>query len=63
MLSDRSIKPSSLSIKDLPWQILWNKDKCTLCGSCTAVCPIHAIELGAFRKRTIHLSPTPLLTG
>jgi glutamate synthase (NADPH/NADH) large chain len=54
MLSDRSIKPSSLSIKDLPWQIFWNKDKCTLCGSCTAVCPVHAIELGAFRKRTIH---------
>ncbi|OQX14088.1 MAG: glutamate synthase [Desulfobacteraceae bacterium IS3] len=62
MLSDRSIKPSSLSIKDLPWQILWNKDKCTLCGSCTAVCPVHAIELGAFRKRTIRvpdLSPSP----
>ncbi|QTA92635.1 glutamate synthase-related protein [Desulfonema magnum] len=56
MSSDRAITPSTLSVKDLPWQILWNKDKCTLCGSCTAVCPVNAIELGVFRKRTIHAS-------
>ncbi len=56
MLSDRSITPSSLSIRDLPWQINWNNSKCTLCGRCTAVCPVHAIELGVFRKRTIHAS-------
>jgi glutamate synthase (NADPH/NADH) large chain len=56
MLSDRPIAPSSLSIKDLPWQVLWNMDKCTLCGRCTAICPVHAIELGVFRKRLVELS-------
>jgi glutamate synthase (NADPH/NADH) large chain len=53
MLPERSITPSTLSIKDLPWQIDWSKEKCTLCGSCTAVCPINAIELGVFRKRIV----------
>ena len=56
MLSNRPITPSTLSIKDLPWQILWDKDKCTLCGRCTAVCPVHAIELGVFRKRSLNPS-------
>ena len=53
MLSNRPITPSTLSIKDLPWQILWSKEKCTLCGQCTAVCPVSAIELGVFRKRIL----------
>lgn len=47
--------PSALSIKDLPWQIAWDRDKCTLCGRCTAVCPVNAIELGVFRKRTVEV--------
>jgi ferredoxin len=45
--------PSTLSIKDLPWQILWDKDKCTLCGRCTAVCPVNAIELGRFPQTPV----------
>ncbi len=53
MESERPITPSTLSIKDLPWQILWDKEKCTLCGKCTAVCPVNAIELGVFRKRLL----------
>jgi glutamate synthase (NADPH) large chain len=56
MLADRPITPSTLSVKDLPWQIAWHKDKCTLCGRCTAVCPVNAIELGVFRKRTLTTS-------
>ncbi len=53
MLSEGTITPSSLSIKDLTWQVHWSRDRCTLCGRCTAVCPVQAIELGVFRKRTV----------
>ena len=47
--------PSTLSIKDLPWQIHWGKDKCALCGNCTSVCPVRAIELGVHRKRVLQV--------
>ncbi|MGA2332119.1 MAG: glutamate synthase-related protein [Syntrophales bacterium] len=50
------LAPLTLSVKDLPWIILWDKEKCTLCGRCTAVCPVRAIELGVHRKRAINIS-------
>src|SRR5210317_990420 len=53
MEPERPITASTLSVKDLPWQIIWDKDTCTLCGKCTAVCPVNAIELGVFRKRIL----------
>jgi glutamate synthase (NADPH/NADH) large chain len=59
MQPNRPITPSTLSVKDLPWQILWDRDKCTLCGRCTAVCPVHAIELGVFRKRIVQADIDP----
>ena len=59
MQPNATITPSTLSVKDLPWQILWDKDKCALCGRCTAVCPVNAIELGVFRKRRIKVSLEP----
>jgi len=59
MLPDRPITPSTLSVKDLLWQIEWRKDKCTLCGRCTAVCPVNAIELGVFRQRGVTASIDP----
>jgi len=59
MPSNRPVTPSTLSVKDLPWQISWQKDKCSLCGSCTAVCPVNAIDLGVFRKRYIHADIDP----
>jgi len=49
------IEPSKLSVKDLPWQIRWSKEKCTLCGHCTTVCPVQAITLGVHRKRTLNV--------
>jgi glutamate synthase (NADPH/NADH) large chain len=45
--------PSALSTKDLRWKILWSKEKCSLCGKCTAVCPLRAIELTVHRKRSV----------
>lgn len=53
MSSNGKIVPSTLSVKDLPWQVLWRKDRCTLCGRCTAVCPVSAIELGVHRQRAV----------
>jgi len=53
MSTNGKITPSSLSLKDLIWQIEWDKDKCTLCGQCTAVCPVQTIELAVFRKRVV----------
>ncbi|HSV93801.1 MAG TPA: glutamate synthase-related protein, partial [Desulfobacterales bacterium] len=53
MQPERPIAPSTLSVKDHPWQIHWDREACTLCGKCTAVCPVNAIELGVFRKRLI----------
>ncbi len=54
MESMGKISPSTLSKSDLPWQIVWNREACTLCGRCTAVCPVRAIELGVHRKRTVN---------
>ncbi len=51
------LAPSTLSVKDLPWQVDWDIHTCTLCGRCTSVCPVNAIELGVFRKRIIHAKP------
>ncbi len=55
MESMGKINPSTLSTTDLPWQIVWSKEKCTLCGRCTAVCPVRAIELGVHSKRTLQV--------
>jgi glutamate synthase (NADPH/NADH) large chain len=56
MSTNGTIIPSSLSIKDLPWQVQWQQERCTLCGQCTAACPVHAIELGVFRQRLVETS-------
>ncbi len=53
MFSNGPITPSQLSLKDLPWLIYWDKEKCQLCGRCVAACPVRAIELGTFRKRIV----------
>lgn len=52
-----TIAPSTLSVKDLPWQVEWNRSNCALCGKCTSVCPVNAIELGVHRTRTVPTTP------
>ncbi len=56
MSSNGRIAPYTMSVKDLPWQIMWDKDRCTLCGRCTAVCPVTAIQLDVHRKRVLEVS-------
>jgi len=53
MESTAVITPSTLSVNDLPWQVDWDINTCALCGRCTSVCPVNAIELGVFRKRIL----------
>jgi len=50
-----TLHPSALSVRDLLWRVLWDKEKCTLCGKCTAVCPVRAIEIGVHRKRAMDI--------
>ncbi len=56
MSTNRSLEPSALSLNDLPWQVRYSNDRCTLCGQCTAVCPVKAIELKVYRKRIVKTS-------
>ena len=63
MPTNGTIAPSTLSTKDLPWQIAWDMEKCTLCGECTAVCPVGAIELKVYRKRRVAADFTPPAAG
>mgnify|MGYP003793180845 CR=1 FL=1 len=50
-----TLRPNLLSPRDLPWRIVWDRDRCTLCGRCTAACPTRSIELGVHRKRSLEV--------
>lgn len=48
-----TVKVNDLAIDDLPWQLEYKHDRCTLCGSCTASCPFGAIEAGVEKRRKV----------
>ncbi len=53
MVSVQSIPtaPGSLAPSDFHWIIEHREERCTLCGRCTSVCPVSAINLKFMRKR------------
>jgi len=51
-----------LSLKELPYIIRWRDDRCKRCGSCTAACPVKAIEATVKVQRVVQSEgpvPTP----
>ncbi len=57
-----TIKVNKLSRDDLPWQLEYNTDRCTMCGRCVASCPFNAIEAGVEKRRKItssDVTPNP----
>ncbi len=42
-----------LSLRELPYIVRWREDRCKRCGSCTAVCPVKAIEPTVKLLRTV----------
>ena len=50
----QAVRTQEISVNDLNWKIQYDKDRCTMCGSCVATCTIGAIKAGVIRlDRTI----------
>ena len=41
-----TVKINDLACNDLPWKVIYDTKRCTLCGSCVAACTFGAIEMG-----------------
>ncbi|MEZ0328315.1 MAG: glutamate synthase-related protein [Dissulfuribacterales bacterium] len=54
-VSSITSSPSDLTYADLPWLIEHREDRCAVCGKCTAVCPVQAIQLTYRRQRIVGL--------
>jgi glutamate synthase (NADPH) large chain len=55
-------KNHKLSVRELPYIVRWRDDRCKRCGSCTAVCPVKAIEPSVQVRRSVKsegATPTP----
>lgn len=56
------MKVNELAKDDLPWQIEYNSDRCTLCGKCVASCSFGAIKADVEKRRKVvseGVTPTP----
>jgi glutamate synthase (NADPH/NADH) large chain len=57
-----TMKVNEISRDDLDWQIEYNSDRCTMCGSCVAACPFQSIEASIEKRRKVvsdHYTPEP----
>ena len=41
-----AVKTQDIGVNDLPWKIEYHAERCTMCGSCVAVCPQSCITGG-----------------
>jgi glutamate synthase (NADPH/NADH) large chain len=46
-----TVKINDLACNDLPWKVIYDTDRCTLCGSCVAACTFGAIAPKIERRR------------
>jgi glutamate synthase (NADPH/NADH) large chain len=60
--AERLDQNHELTLHEFPYVIRWREDRCTRCGRCTSVCPVHAIEPTVFSQRIVKSEgsiPTP----
>ncbi len=48
-----TVKIHDATPNDLPWKIIYDASRCTLCGSCVAACSFRAIEAKIERRRMV----------
>jgi glutamate synthase (NADPH/NADH) large chain len=46
-----TVKINDLACNDLPWKVIYDTERCTLCGSCVAACTFDAIAPKVERRR------------
>jgi len=46
-----TVKINDLACNDLPWKVIYDTERCTLCGSCVAACTFGAIKPKVERRR------------
>lgn len=46
-----TVKINDLACNDLPWKVIYDTNRCTLCGSCVAACTFGAIKPKVERRR------------
>lgn len=55
-----TVRTQDSTFNDLPWKIEYEHERCTMCGSCVAVCTFGAIEAAVERRsRTISAGDQP----
>jgi glutamate synthase (NADPH/NADH) large chain len=47
----QTVKINDLACNDLPWKVIYDTERCTLCGSCVAACTFGAIKPKVERRR------------
>jgi len=48
-----TMKVNNVTANDLPWKIIYDASRCTMCGSCVATCSFKAIKMKVERRRIV----------